>query len=523
MASAQVTHSKPEINPWLIALAVMLATFMEVLDTSIAAVALPYIAGSLSATNDEATWVLTSYLVANAIVLPASSWFSLRFGRKRFLLFCIALFTASSFACGAATSLGMILIARALQGAGGGALQPLSQAILLETFPPQKRGMAMAVFALGVVVAPVLGPTLGGWLTDTYSWRWAFYINIPVGAFAVFMISRFVSDPPYIKNAKPGRFDGVGLGLLAVWLGALQIILDKGQEDDWFGAAWIRWAAVILVVSFVAFLIREFRHDKPLVDLRVFRHRNFAIGCLLIGLFGAAIYGMITLLPLFYQELMGYTALAAGWAVSPRGIGAICAMPIIGLLTAKLDNRLLIAFGFCLFAITSLWFSEVNLAIGQWSFLWAIVLSGFGSGCVFVPLSTTTMAFLRNEDIGNASGLYNLLRNIGGSIGISVVNTIVARHEQMHRNELGASLSQGRVEVQGAVAGIQHYLGAQGASAATATKQAYGLLNSTLNAQSRLWSYVDDFRYMALVCFACVPIVFALKKSVGKGPPGGAH
>jgi len=523
MSATQVTYDKPTVNPWLIALAVMLATFMEVLDTSIAAVALPYIAGSLSATNDEATWVLTSYLVANAIVLPASSWLSLRFGRQRFLLFCIVLFTASSFACGAATSLGMILLARALQGAGGGALQPLSQSILLETFPPQKRGMAMAVFALGVVVAPVLGPTLGGWLTDTYSWRWAFYINIPVGAFAVFMISRYVSDPPYIKNAHPGKFDGVGLGLLAAWLGALQIILDKGQEDDWFGATWIRWAAVILVVSFVAFLIREFRHEKPLVDLRVFRHRNFAMGCVLIGLFGAAIYGLITLLPLFYQELMGYTALAAGWAVSPRGIGAICAMPVIGYLTAKIDNRFLIAFGFCLFAITSLWFSEVNLGIGQWSFLWAVVLSGFGSGCVFVPLSTTSMAFLKNEEIGNASGLYNLLRNIGGSIGISIVNTIVARHEQVHRNELGASLVAGRESVRGAIGGLQGYLGAQGASSTTATQQAYGLLDHTLNTQSRLWSYVDDFRYMALVCFACVPIVFALKKSVGRGRPGGAH
>jgi MFS transporter, DHA2 family, multidrug resistance protein len=523
MPSAQVTHNKPEVNPWLIAAAVMLATFMEVLDTSIAAVALPYIAGSLSASNDEATWVLTSYLVANAIVLPASSWFSLRFGRKRFLLFCIVLFTASSFACGAATSLGMILLARALQGAGGGALQPLSLSILLETFPPQKRGIATAVFALGVVVAPVLGPTLGGWLTDTYSWRWAFYINIPVGFFAVFMISRYVEDPPYIKNAHPGKFDAIGLGLLAIWLSSLQIILDKGQEDDWFGATWIRWATAALIVSFIAFLVREFRHDKPLVDLRVFRHRNFAIGCLLIGLFGAAIYGLITLLPLFYQELMGYTALAAGWAVSPRGVGAICAMPMIGYLTAKIDNRLLIAFGFCLFGITSLWFGKVNLEISQWSFLWAIVLSGFGSGCVFVPLSTTTMAFLKNEEIGNASGLYNLLRNIGGSVGISVVNTIVARHEQLHRNELAASLSAGRVEVQGAISGVQRYLGAQGASPTTALDQAYGLVNQTLNAQSRLWSYVDDFRYMALVCFACVPIVFLLKKSVGRAPPGAAH
>ncbi|MFZ0938434.1 MAG: DHA2 family efflux MFS transporter permease subunit [Candidatus Sulfotelmatobacter sp.] len=510
-------------NPWLIAVAVMLATFMEVLDTSIAAVALPYIAGSLSATNDEATWVLTSYLVANAIILPASSWFSLRFGRKRFLITCIVIFTVSSFACGAATSLALILLARAVQGAGGGALQPLSQAILLETFPPEKRGSAMAVFALGVVVAPVLGPTLGGWLTDTYSWRWAFYINIPIGIFAIFMISRYVEDPPYIKEARPGRFDGIGLGLLAVWLGCLQIILDKGQEDDWFGAHWIRWAATIMVVCFVAFLIREFRHSKPLVDLRVFRHRNFAIGCLLIGLFGAAIYGLVTLLPLFYQELLGYTALAAGWAVSPRGVGAIVAMPIIGYLTAKMDNRWLIAFGFFLFAAASLWFGEVNLSIGQWTFLWAILISGFGSGCVFVPLSTTAMAFLKNEEIGNASGLYNLLRNIGGSIGISVVNTIVARHEQLHRNELAASLSPGRITVHNSIQGMQQYLTTQGSSSTTALERAYGLINEALNGQARLWSYVDDFRYMALMCFGCVPIVFALKKAMRKGPAGAAH
>jgi DHA2 family multidrug resistance protein len=516
--------SAPAINPWLVAIAVMLATFMEVLDTSIAAVALPYIAGSLSATNDEATWVLTSYLVANAIVLPASSWFSLRFGRKRFLISCIVIFTISSFACGAATSLALILIARAVQGAGGGALQPLSQSILMETFPPEKRGLAMAVFALGVVVAPVLGPTLGGWLTDTYSWRWAFYINIPIGVFAIFMISRYVEDPPYIKNAKPGKFDGIGLGLLAIWLGCLQIILDKGQEDDWFGATWIRWAATILDVSLVAFLVREFRHEKPLVDLRVFRHRNFAIGCLLIALFGAGIYGLVTLLPLFYQELLGYTALAAGWAVSPRGVGAILAMPIIGYLTAKMDNRWLIAFGFCLFGAASLWFGEVNLSIGQWSFLWAIIISGFGSGCIFVPLATTSMAFLKNEEIGNASGLYNLLRNIGGSIGISLVNTIVTRHEQVHRNELAHSLDPGRVTVHDTLQGMQAYLASQGASATTAVQRSYGLLNAALTSQARLWSYVDDFRYMALACFACVPIVFALKKAVAKkGAAPAAH
>jgi DHA2 family multidrug resistance protein len=522
--SPQSNPAQPASNPWLIAVAVMLATFMEVLDTSIAAVALPYIAGSLSATNDQATWVLTSYLVANAVILPASGWFALRYGRKRFLITCIVIFTISSFACGAATSLALMLIARAVQGAGGGALQPLSQAILLESFPPQKRGAAMAVFALGVVVAPVLGPTLGGWLTDTYTWRWAFYINIPIGIFAIFMISRYVEDPQYIKEARPGKFDGIGLGLLAVWLGCLQIILDKGQEDDWFGATWIRWAAAVLVTSLVAFLIRELRAKKPLVDLKIFRHRNFTIGCILIGLFGAGIYGLITLLPLFYQELMGYTAFAAGWAVSPRGIGAICAMPVIGYLTAKMDNRWLIAFGFAMFGAASLWFGEVNLGIGQWTFLWAILISGFGSGCVFVPLSTTTMAFLKNEEIGNASGLYNLFRNIGGSIGISVVNTIVARHEQLHRTELAGSLDPGRPGVRSTLLGMQQYLSTQGASSADALRRAYALLNLTLTGQARLWAYVDDFRYMAIACFACVPLVFTLKKAVAKkGAVGAGH
>jgi DHA2 family multidrug resistance protein len=429
------------VNPWLIAVSVMLATFMEVIDTSIASVALPHIAGSLSATTDEATWVLTSYLVANAVILPASGWFALRFGRKRFLIACIIIFTISSFACGAATSLGMILVARAIQGAGGGALQPLSQAILLESFPPERRGLAMAVFALGVVVAPVLGPTLGGWLTDQYSWRWAFYINIPIGVLAIFMLSRFVTDPPYIKDAKPGGIDAIGFGLLGISLASLQIILDKGQEVDWFGAIWIRWMAVILVGTLVGFLVREFKSKAPLVDLRVFKDRNFALGCLLIGLFGGVIYGVVTLLPLFYQTLLGYTAGAAGWAVSPRGIGAIMIMPVIGALTGRLDNRWLIITGFVVFGLTSIWMARLTLDIGPDSMLWPIIISGMGTGMVFVPLATISMGTLKNEQIGNASGLFNLMRNVGGGIGISLVNTLVARHAQIHRAELAQNLA----------------------------------------------------------------------------------
>ncbi|HWF37704.1 MAG TPA: DHA2 family efflux MFS transporter permease subunit [Candidatus Acidoferrales bacterium] len=496
---------------WIIAAAVMLATFMEVLDTSIAAVSLPYIAGSLSATNDEATWVLTSYLVANAIVLPASGWFSLRFGRKRFLLACIMIFTASSFMCGAATSLGMILIARALQGAGGGALQPLSQAILFETFPPEKRGIASAAFGLGVVVAPVLGPTLGGWITEAYTWRWAFYINIPIGILAVILISRFVQDPPYIRNARPGKLDAIGLGLLAVWLAALQIILDKGQEDDWFGAIWIRYAVVILITAFIAFLVWELTYKKPLVDLRIFTNRNFAIGCLLIALFGVVIYGIVTILPLFFQTLLGYTALAAGWAVSPRGVGAIFAMPLVGVLSERVDSRWLIAIGFGGVGACTMWLGNVSLQIGEFSMFWAIILSGFFIGFVFVPLVTMAMGRLPNELLGNAAGLYNLLRNVGGSIGISVVNTLLVRRAQVHQSQIAHDITPGTPDVQQRLHAIANALSLR-SDPVTAMKRAAKLIELSVMQQSQLWAYIDDFRYLALLCFACIPLAFALQR-----------
>jgi DHA2 family multidrug resistance protein len=506
----------------MIAIAVMLATFMEVLDTSIAAVALPHIAGSVSATNDEATWVLTSYLVANAIVLPASGWFSLKFGRKRFLITCIIIFTVSSFLCGAATSLAVLLFARALQGAGGGALQPLSQAILLESFPPEKRGLAMSVFALGVVVAPVLGPTLGGWLTETYSWRWAFYINIPVGIFAVLMIARFVQDPPYIKKAIAGKLDALGLGLLAIWLGALQIVLDKGQEDDWFGAMWIRWAVVILVVAFVAFLVRELTHDKPLVRLRIFKDRNFAAGCVLIFLFGGVVYGLVTLLPLFFQELLGYTALAAGMAVSPRGLGSLFFMPVIGLLTDRMDNRYLVCAGFVFTALCSFAMGRADLGISQWSLLWPIVFSGASMSLIFVPLAATTMGTLPNEEIGNASGLYNLMRNVGGSIGIAIMNTMLARHEQVHRNDLVHSINGASHTFQQQYQAMWGYL-TQYSAAGTAGKQAFKMMDGMLNQQAALMSFVDDFRYLGFICLLCAPIAFAMKRVRGRGGSSMAH
>jgi DHA2 family multidrug resistance protein len=512
---AKPVDAQPEAaageNPWFIAAAVMLATFMEVLDTSIAAVALPYIAGSLSASNDEATWVLTSYLVSNAIVLPASNWCSLKFGRKRFLMSCVAIFTVSSFFC----------------GAGGGALQPLSQAILLESFPPVKRGAAMAVFAFGVVVAPVLGPTLGGWLTDTYSWRYAFYINIPVGMLALFMINRFVHDPSYIKDAKPKPFDGLGFGMLVVWTGCLQVVLDKGQEDDWFGAVWIRWAVAALVSAFVVFVWKSWWGKDPLVNLKVLKDRNFAVGCLLIFLFGIGIYSTITVLPLFYQELLGYTAFTAGIVVAPRGLGSICGMPVIGYLSNKVDARYLLTFGFLLFGFTTLYFGNVTLQVSPTTLLLPIMLTGFALSFVFVPISTAAYGTLQNDQIGNASGLFNLMRNVGGSIGISIAQTLLTRRAEVHQNELTNYIPATGAQFQNSVAGMKAaltpQLGPSNVGSVHGGGPATAMLYQQLQRQASNWAFVDVFRWLSLLCFFCVGAVWLLKKvKPGKGPAG-AH
>lgn len=511
------------VNPWLVAVSVMLATFMEVLDTSIATVALPYIAGSLSASTDEATWVLTSYLVANAVILPASHWFSLKFGRKRFLISCVIIFTIASFFCGAAPSLAFILIARIVQGAGGGALQPLSQSILLESFPPQKRGIAMAFFAFGVVVAPIIGPTFGGWLTDTYSWRYAFYINIPIGILAVYMISRFVHDPPYIKNAKASKFDGMGFGLLAIWVGSLQIILDKGQEVDWLGAVWLRWALLAFAIAFIWFLVHSWRDKGSLVNLKTLKDRNFAVGCLLILFFGVCIYSTITLLPLFYQELLGYTAFTAGIIVGPRGFGAIIAMPIIGYLSNKWDARYLLTFGFVVFGVMSLIFGNINLGISPWSLFWPIVITGFALSFVFVPITTQCYATLRNEEIGNASGIFNLIRNVGGSVGISVSETLLTRRALLHQNEIVGSVPSASYWFQQRSDALSNFFGRFFGGANSFIAGQTQIYQQILQ-QARLWAFVDVFRWIALLCFVCVAFVWLFKKvQPGRKAPAGAH
>ena len=501
--AAATTEWRPKANPWLIAIAVMLATFMVILDTSIAVVALPYIAGNLGATQDESTWVLTSYLVANAIILPASTWFSGFFGRKRFLIGCTVIFTVASLLCGVATSMSMLVLSRVLQGIGGGAMQPLSQAILLESFPPAKRGVATALFGLAIVVAPILGPTLGGWLTDNWSWRWTFYINLPVGILAFFLMSLVLEDPPYIRAGRAGRLDGIGFGLIALFLGTLQIILDKGQDADWFGAVWIRWFAVICVLSLVFFIVREFSAKNPLVDLHVFKDRNFTVSCFLFGLFGLMVYALITIQPLFLQSLLGYNAFNSGLSVSPRGVGALVALFFVGALVGRVDPRLLTAFGFATMGIASFLLCRLTLQMEMKNVVIPNILAGFGTGCLFVPLTTMAVGTLSNQQIGNAIGLQNLIRNIGGSIGLSLVSTLQERYAQAHQFQMVKQLTPLSPQYQQKL-GVLQGVFQQRFNADDAASRAHDTLYRTLLQQSNYWAFMDLFFLVACICGVCV-------------------
>ena len=506
-------------NPWVIAFSVMLATFMEVLDTSVANVALPHIAGSLSATPEEATWVLTSYLVSNAIILPTAAWFSTLFGRKRFLLTCITLFTLASAGCGAAPSLALLIVARVFQGLGGGALQPIAQAVLMESFPPARRGVAMATYGMGVVVAPILGPTLGGWVTETYTWRWVFYINLPIGILAILMVQAFVEDPPYIRRGSGwGQIDFIGFGLMAIGLATLQVMLDRGQEDDWFAAVWVRWFAVIAAASLIAFIIRELRAEHPIVDLRILRNRNFAVGTLLITVLGVILYSTIAMLPLFMQILMGYSALLSGLALTPRGLGALLSNIIVGRLIAFVDGRVMITLGFILLAASGFMFSHMNLQIAMSNVVSANFLNGVATALVFVSLTTMTMGTLRNEQMGNAAGLFNLMRNIGGSIGIAGMATFLDRWTQSHRAILVSHLTPYDPAYQRWLATAQAGFKTQVGEVAAGPK-ALGLLSNVLAQQARLLAFMDNFRVVSYLSLLAVPLVLCLKRARHRGAP----
>jgi DHA2 family multidrug resistance protein len=514
---------KPAVNPWIIAMSVMIATFMEVLDTSVANVALPHIAGNLSASNDEATWVLTSYLMANAVVLPATGWLGRRFGRQRFLLFCLVLFTVSSFLCGFAVSLPMLIVARILQGAGGGALQPIAQAVLIESFPKEKQGQAIGVYGIGVVVAPIIGPVLGGWITDNYSWRWVFYINVPIGVLAFFMLRAFVKDPPWIKSARAtiGSIDSMGFALMALWLGAQEVVLDKGQDEDWFSSNLIRGLAITAALAFIFFLIREFKAKSPIVDLRILGNRNYGFGTLLIGVVGALLYGVTTLLPLFMQTLLGYSAYSSGLAIAPRGLGALIAMGVSGNLVGRVDGRLLALFGFASCGFSVWQFSHLDLSMNPGTIFFSNMINGMSTAFMFVPLNTLSFGTLNREQVGNATGLYNLMRNVGGSVGISIVSTMLARRAQVHQAMMTSHLSPLNPVYQNTIQSYQANLSHQ-MSPSDAQGKALGLITGVVQQQATMGAVIDIFQGAVLMAAAAGLLVFILKNVKTRGPSG-AH
>jgi len=494
------------VNPWVVTFSVMLATFMEVLDTTVVNVSIPHIAGNLASTNEEGTWVVTSYLVSNAIVLPISGWLANHVGRKKLLLFCVGGFTVTSLCCGMATSLAQLIIFRVLQGLTGGGLQPLAQAILLETFPKERHGHAMAAFGIGILLAPILGPTLGGWITDNYSWRWIFYLNLPVGVLSLFLMNRYVFDPHYVKRSGE-RVDLWGIGFLAVGIGALQIVLDTGQRKDWFSSEYIRICAALCVFGLVALIVRELVTDHPVVDLRVLKNRSFSAGVFLISMLGFVLYASLVLLPLYLQTLMGYPAYNSGLALSPRGIGALLFTPLAGHLTTKTDPRRLLVVGFILGSFTMFQLSGLNLYAGFWDIFWAQVLQGVALAFLFIPLMSLAMSRISPEKMGNATSIFNLMRNIGGSVGIALMTTFLARRTQVHQNHLVANISAGNAQALRFLQGLRADFQAHGADSATATRKALGAVYGIVQQHASMLAFVEAFWVMGVVFLLMLPFL----------------
>src|SRR5271157_5081202 len=526
MGAAAITMNdaaawRPAVNPWIIALAVTLATFMEVLDTSIANVALPHIAGSLSAGQDESTWILTSYLVSNAIVLPLSGWLSSIMGRKRFYMGCVAVFAISSFLCGFAPNLGMLIVFRILQGAGGGGLQPSSQAILADTFPPAKRGMAFAVYGIAVVMAPAVGPTLGGWITDNFSWRWIFFINIPVGILSLLLTTRLIQDPPYFHRRKLSetKIDYIGLGFVALGLGTLQVVLDKGQREDWFESHFIVILSVICAISLIFVVIWEWRHKDPIIDLHLFRDRTFGIANFLMFMLGFALLGSTLLLPLFMQTLLGYTAERSGLALMPGGFTIMLLLPLVGFLLSRYSPRWLLVFGLVMLSASLFNMTRFDLQIDFHTAAMARVLQAAGMAFLFVPINTAAYAFLPRDKNNAASGLMNLARNIGGSVGISFVTTGLARRAQFHQTRLSENFSAASPQFQATLRGLTNTFAGSGpgAGGGSAQQHALAMIQGNVIRQSTMLAYIDNFWVLGVVIFCLIPFVFLIKKAKSGG------
>ena len=502
--------ARPETRKWLVAVAVMASATMEVLDTSVVNVSLPHISGSLSATVDEATWVLTSYLVANAIILPISGWLSNYFGRRRLLMTVVTGFTVSSLLCGLAPSLPWLIFFRVMQGVTGGGLQPLSQAVLLEEFPPEQRGKAMALWGLGIVASPVLGPTLGGWITQNYSWRWVFYINLPIGIFSLAMISLYVTDPHYIRRGAM-RFDAWGMAMLVLGMGALQIMLDKGQEEDWFNSRFIVTLAVTALVMLTAFVIRECTAENPLVKLSLFKYRSFSAGIAITAVLGFVLYGSLVSLPLFMQELLGWNAQTAGLWTSPRGLATAACLPLVGfLLGRQWDARLMLVFGMVMASLAFFGYSGMILESGTWNLLGHQINQGVGQAFLFVPLTLLTMEVIPKQDTSYATSLFSVMRNIGSSMGISFVTTLMARRAQFHQTHLADAMSGPRSRElldQAQAMFIRH-----GSDPVTAGRQALASLYGRVQQQAALMSFIEVFYLLGVLFMCTVPLVLLMRR-----------
>jgi DHA2 family multidrug resistance protein len=509
---------KPKFNPWLIAMTVTLATFMEVLDTSIANVSLPHIAGSLSASHEESAWVLTSYLVSNAIILPISAWLSGIIGRKRFYMMCVALFTASSFLCGLAPSLGMLIFFRILQGVGGGGLQPSEQAILADTFAPAKRGMAFAVYAMAVVLAPAIGPTLGGWITDNFNWRWIFYINVPIGVISLFLTNRMVEDPPFLQREQEKRrgirADYVGLGLITIAIASLQIVLDKGQESDWFSSHWITVFTIVSAYAFLIWIVWEWNHSNPVVDIRLFKNRNFATAMFFSFTLGTVLYGTTFMIPQFLQVMLGYSAVKSGEALAGGGFAMICMLPIVGTLVSHVDPRKLMAFGFVSISAAMYYMSSVfSLTM---DFRAAALIRTFqmlGLAFIFVPQNVLSYVGVPREKNNQISSMNSFMRNVGGSIGIALISNSISRIGQQRRGYLTAHTAPGSSTFEYMTNGLTQTLQQQGAGRSEATRQAHGMISMLIERQATTLAYVDVISILAVIVLCLVPFVLIMKRN----------
>jgi DHA2 family multidrug resistance protein len=515
---------RPRYNPWLIAVVVALAAFMEVLDTSIANVALPYMAGNLGASNDQSTWVLTSYLVSNAIILPMTGWLAGALGRKRFFMLCLSIFTVSSLLCGFAPSLGFLLLFRVMQGAGGGGLQPMAQAILADTFPPEKRGLAFAAYGITAIMAPTIGPTLGGWITFNYSWRWIFFINLPVGVIAWFLVRRFVEDPPYLqrlRNAKV-KLDYVGIALLTVGVGALQILLDKGQEDDWFGSRFITTLVVVSAVCLISLVVWEWFERAPIIDVRMFKNFNFASASLMLFMLGILLFSSLVLMPQFLQTLLGYTSELAGLALSAGGLVLLIETPITGQLTTKVQARRLIAFGWLALSVAMFYSTKrIDLQMSFNAAVWLRVAQVVGLGFLFVPITLVAYIGIPAEKNNSVAGIANFMRNMGSSVGTSLVTTVIARRAQFHQLRLVEKARIDNPNFANAAHGLSRHFVTGGLGRHDAIGTAYARIYQSLVAQAGTLAYVDTFMVLSIAAGIMFFLSFMLKRN--DPASGGMH